>query len=306
MLGKVLKKGDTIGIIAPASCSSYEKVLEAKKNIGNMGYKVVLGECTQKQWYSYAGEDEERAREINNFFSDKAIDAILCMRGGYGCNRLIELIDFEIIKNNPKIFVGYSDITTLHMAINEKTGLITFHGPMAVSNFSGEYNLNTYENFVDVLMVEHENYELKNFSKELGILCEGEAIGEIVGGNLATLIATLGTEYDLDYEGKILFLEEIGEPTYKIDRMLNQLKKFKVFEKISGVILGDFRNCPPASEEDMPLLDVFKDYLSGINKPVVYNFETGHSEPMLTLPLGAKARLSTSKKRITILERVVR
>lgn len=118
MLGKVLKKGDTIGIIAPASCSSYEKVLEAKKNIGNMGYKVVLGECTQKQWYSYAGEDEERAREINNFFSDKAIDAILCMRGGYGCNRLIELIDFEIIKNNPKIFVGYSDITTLHMAIN--------------------------------------------------------------------------------------------------------------------------------------------------------------------------------------------
>ena len=89
MLGKVLKKGDTIGIIAPASCSSYEKVLEAKKNIGNMGYKVVLGECTQKQWYSYAGEDEERAREINNFFSDKAIDAILCMRGGYGCNRLI-------------------------------------------------------------------------------------------------------------------------------------------------------------------------------------------------------------------------
>ena len=177
---------------------------------------------------------------------------------------------------------------------------------MAVSNFSGEYNLNTYENFVDVLMVEHENYELKNFSKELGILCEGEATGKIVGGNLATLIATLGTEYDLEYEGKILFLEEVGEPTYKIDRMLNQLKKFKVFEKISGVILGDFRNCPPASDKDMSLLDVFKDYLSGINKPVVYNFESGHSEPMLTLPLGAKARLNTSEKRITILERVVR
>ena len=103
-----------------------------------------------------------------------------------------------------------------------------------------------------------------------------------------------------------MFLEEVGEPTYKIDRMLNQLKKFKVFEKVSGVILGDFRNCPPASEEDMPLLDVFKDYFLGINKPVVYNFETGHSEPMLTLPLGAKARLNTSEKRITILERVVR
>ena len=306
MVGKRLRKGATIGMIAPASCTSLENLESVKKNLENMGLKVVLGESTKSRWFSYAGTDELRAKDINDFFANPEIDAIICMRGGYGCNRLIELVDFEIIKNNPKIFIGYSDITTLHMAIQRKTGLITFHGPMAVSNFSGEYNLDTYENFVDVLMIEHENYELKNFSKELGILCEGEAIGEIVGGNLATLIATLGTEYDLDYEGKILFLEEIGEPTYKIDRMLNQLKKFKVFEKISGIILGDFRNCPPASEEDMPLLDVFKDYFLGINKPVVYNFETGHSEPMLTLPLGAKARLNTSEKRITILERVVR
>lgn len=306
MLGKVLKKGDTIGIIAPASRSSYEKVLEAKKNIGNMGYKVVLGECTQKQWYSYAGEDEERAREINNFFSDKAIDAILCMRGGYGCNRLIELIDFEIIKNNPKIFVGYSDITTLHMAINEKTGLITFHGPMAVSNFTGNYNIDTYNNFIEILSNPLDQRVINNFSKELEVISEGKAKGKLVGGNLATLVATLGTKYDLDYREKILFLEEIGEKTYKVDRFLNQLKKHGVFEKIEGIVLGDFKNCPPDSKKDMSLIEVFQDYFRDLKKPVIYNLESGHSEPMLTLPLGAMCGIDSYEKKITILEKVVK
>lgn len=306
MLGKVLKKGDTIGIIAPASCSSYEKVLEAKKNIGNMGYKVVLGECTQKQWYSYAGEDKERAREINNFFSDKAIDAILCMRGGYGCNRIIELIDFEIIKNNPKIFVGYSDITTLHMAINEKTGLVTFHGPMAVSNFTGDYNIDTYNNFIEILSNPLDQRVINNFSKELEVISGGKAKGKLVGGNLATLVATLGTKYDLDYRGKILFLEEIGEKTYKVDRFLNQLKKHGVFEKIEGIVLGDFKNCPPDSEKDMPLIEVFQDYFRDLKKPVIYNLESGHSEPMLTLPLGAMCGIDSYEKKITILEKVVK
>lgn len=305
MLGKRLKKGDTIGIIAPASCTSYEKVLEAKKNIENMGYRVILGECTKKAWYSYAGTDEERAKEINDFFKNKEIDAIICMRGGYGCNRLVELVDFQIIKENPKIFIGYSDITTLHMAINEKTGLITFHGPMAVSNFLNGYNEETYRHFIEVLSVPQEKRELKNFSKNLEVINGGKCQGKVVGGNLATLIATLGTEYDLDYNGKILFLEEIGEKTYKIDRFLNQLKKHGVLEKIKGVILGDFRNCPPDSEKDMSLLEVFYDYFKDLRKPVVFNFESGHSEPMLTLPLGALCDIDGDNRKITILENIV-
>lgn len=305
MLGKRLKKGDTIGIIAPASCTNYEKVLEAKKNIENMGYRVILGECTKKAWYSYAGTDEERVKEINDFFKNKEIDAIICMRGGYGCNRLVELVDFQIIKENPKIFIGYSDITTLHMAINEKTGLVTFHGPMAVSNFLNGYNEETYRHFIEVLSVPQEKRELKNFSKNLEIINGGKCQGKVVGGNLATLIATLGTEYDLDYNGKILFLEEIGEKTYKIDRFLNQLKKHGVLEKIEGVILGDFRNCPPDSEKDMSLLEVFYDYFRDLKKPVVFNFESGHSEPMLTLPLGALCEIDGDNRKITILENVV-
>lgn len=305
MLGKKLKKGDTIGIIAPASCTTYEKVLEAKKNIEDMGYQVILGECTKKQWYSYAGTDEERAEEINSFFADKSIDAIICMRGGYGCNRLIELLDFEVIKRNPKIFVGYSDITTLHIALNEKANLITFHGPMAVSNFTGNYNRDTYENFIEMLSNSKYEQSIKNITKELKVLNEGRAKGKLVGGNLATLIATLGTEYDLDYNGKILFLEDVGEKTYKIDRFLNQLKKHGVFEKIEGLVLGDFKNCIQDSEKDMTLLEVFQNYFKELKKPVIYNFESGHSEPMLTLPLGAICEIDTYNKELKVLERVV-
>lgn len=305
MLGKKLKKGDTIGIVAPASCTTYEKVLEAKKNIEDMGYQVILGECTKKQWYSYAGTDEERAEEINSFFADKSIDAIICMRGGYGSNRLIELLDFEVIKRNPKIFVGYSDITTLHIALNEKANLITFHGPMAVSNFTGNYNRDTYENFIEMLSNSKYEQSIKNITKELKVLNEGRAKGKLVGGNLATLIATLGTEYDLDYNGKILFLEEIGEKTYKIDRFLNQLKKHGVFEKIEGLVLGDFKNCIQDSEKDMTLLEVFQNYFKELKKPVIYNFESGHSEPMLTLPLGAICEIDTYNKELKVLERVV-
>ena len=305
MLGKKLKKGDTIGIIAPASCTTYEKVLEAKKNIEDMGYQVILGECTKKQWYSYAGTDEERAEEINSFFADKNIDAIICMRGGYGSNRLIELLDFEIIKRNSKIFVGYSDITTLHIALNEKANLITFHGPMAVSNFTGNYNRDTYENFIEILSNSKYEQSIKNITKELKVLNEGRAKGKLVGGNLATLIATLGTEYDLDYNGKILFLEDVGEKTYKIDRFLNQLKKHGVFEKIEGLVLGDFKNCIQDSEKDMTLLEVFQNYFKELKKPVIYNFESGHSEPMLTLPLGAICEIDTYNKELKVLERVV-
>lgn len=305
MLGKKLKKGDTIGIIAPASCTTYEKVLEAKKNIEDMGYQVILGECTKKQWYSYAGTDEERAEEINSFFDDKSIDAIICMRGGYGSNRLIELLDFEVIKRNPKIFVGYSDITTLHIALNEKANLITFHGPMAVSNFTGNYNRDTYENFIEMLSNSKYEQSIKNITKELKVLNEGRAKGKLVGGNLATLIATLGTEYDLDYNGKILFLEDVGEKTYKIDRFLNQLKKHGVFEKIEGLVLGDFKNCIQDSEKDMTLLEVFQNYFKELKKPVIYNFESGHSEPMLTLPLGAICEIDTYNKELKVLERVV-
>lgn len=305
MVGKKLERGAIIGIVAPASYSSIENIISAKNNLENMGFNVVLGECTYKTWYSFAGSDEERAREINSFFADPKIDVIMCMRGGYGCNRIIEKIDFDIIRKNPKIFIGYSDITTLHISMNEKADLITFHGPMAVSNFSGSYNIDTFKNFISTLTGEFDGI-VKNIDKDLKVIVPGVATGKIVGGNLATLVSTLGTEYDIDYNNKILFIEEIGEKTYKIDRLLNHLKKHKVFEKINGLILGDFKNCDQDKEDDMNLQEVFNDYFKNLSIPVVCGLQSGHCEPMITLPLGAMCQLDGNTKRIKILEKIVR
>ena len=199
MKGRRLEKGATIGIVAPASCSSKEKVLEAKKNIEEMGFNVVLGESTLKKWYSFSDTDENRAKDINEFFKNPSIDAIMCMRGGYGSNRLVEYLDLEAIRNNPKIFIGYSDITTLHLIFNEKLDLITFHGPMAVSNFLDGYSEKTYESFIKSV-TSTSNYEINNFDKKIEIINSGRAKGKLVGGNLTTLVSTLGTKYDIDYK----------------------------------------------------------------------------------------------------------
>lgn len=305
MKGRRLEKGATIGIVAPASCSSKEKVLEAKKNIEEMGFNVVLGQSTLKKWHSFSDTDENRAKDINEFFKNPSIDAIMCMRGGYGSNRLVEYLDLEAIRNNPKIFIGYSDITTLHLIFNEKLDLVTFHGPMAVSNFLDGYSKKTYESFIKSV-TSTSNYEIDNFDKKIEIINSGKAKGKLVGGNLTTLVSTLGTKYDIDYNGKILFLEDIGEKTYRIDRLLNHLKKYEVFSKINGLILGDFKNCDKSSPEDMSLEEVFEDYLKKLTIPVIKNIQSGHCESMVTLPLGAMCEIDCEDLKIKILEGVVK
>ena len=305
MKGRRLEKGATIGIVAPASCSSKEKVLEAKKNIEEIGFNVVLGESTLKKWHSFSDTDENRAKDINEFFKNPSIDAIMCMRGGYGSNRLVEHLDLEAIRNNPKIFIGYSDITTLHLIFNEKLDLITFHGPMAVSNFLDGYSEKTYESFIKSV-TSTSNYEINNFDKKIEIINSGRAKGKLVGGNLTTLVSTLGTKYDIDYNGKILFLEDIGEKTYCIDRLLNHLKKYGVFSKIKGLILGDFKNCDKSSPEDMSLEEVFEDYFKKLTIPVIKNIQSGHCYSMVTLPLGAMCEIDSETLKIKILEGVVK
>ena len=304
MLGKRLSKGDTIGIVAPASFGDREKLEIAKENLEKFGYKVKLGKCTQNSYFSYSDTDYNRAMEINDLFKDREVDAIICMRGGYGSNKILEYIDFDIIKENPKIFVGYSDITTLHTCFIRKAGLITFHGPMAISNFSPEYNEDTYQNFINVVGGNFDG-NIRNFEKELVSMNDKKAKGILVGGNLTTIIATLGTEYDVDYSGKILFLEDIGETTYKIDRFLNVLKKHGIFKKISGLILGEFTSCPKSDENDMSLEEVFNDYFKNLDIPILMNLESGHEEPMLTLPLGATVAIDGEKKTVQVLEKVV-
>ena len=296
---KRLKIGDTIGLVAPASSVNKDKLKSSIENLEKLGFKVKVGKSIENIWYSFAGTDEERATDINNFFQDKDVDAIMCVRGGYGGIRMLSLLDYEVVRNNPKPFIGYSDVTSLHMAFFKKCNLKTFHGPMAVSNFSEEYNSDTLDDFIKV-MTSNESYTIKNFYEKIYFYNTLKGSGQLVGGNLAVLVSNLGTEFDLEYDNKILFLEDIGESTYKIDRMLWQLKNLGIFDKVSGIVLGDFKNCDKSSEDDMSLQDVFYSHFKDLKKPVCYNLKSGHCTPMLTLEFGEILEIDGEKEQLIV------
>jgi muramoyltetrapeptide carboxypeptidase len=297
--GKKLRKGDTIGIVAPANNASKEDILMGKKKIEDLGYKVIFSENIFNVWYSFAGKDKDRITDINNFFANPDIDAIICLRGGYGSIRIVEKLDVEMIKKNPKIFVGYSDITTLHTKLNKDANLITFHGPMVTSNYL-DMDKFTLQSFLQI--VENTEGVIIENPVPLKKLSGGVATGKVVGGNLITLMGDMGTPNQLDLEGKILFIEEIGESTYKIDRVLTQLLNSGELSKANGIILGDFNNCEKAGETDISLFELFKDRLLGLGIPIIYNFKSGHCKPMVTLPLGVEVKLDCDNLTIETLE----
>jgi muramoyltetrapeptide carboxypeptidase len=301
--GKRLKKGDTIGIAAPANSGSKDKILRSKKILENLGYKVKLGKHIFDTWHSFAGTDKSRITDINNFFRDPEIDAIMCLRGGYGSIRIAGDLDIEMIRKNPKVFIGYSDITTLHSALNQKAGLVTFHGPMAVSNFLDidKFTLDSFKESVEGIRPR----EIIN-PIELKSMAGGKAVGVVAGGNLITLMGDMGTPNELEFKGKILFIEEIREPTYKIDRALTQLLNSGKLGQLNGIILGDFNNCIPASEYDMSLMDILEDRLKDLGIPIIYNFKSGHCKPMATLPLGIEVEIDCDRLTIRSLEGAVR
>lgn len=297
---KALEYGDTIGLIAPANYSGASATamindLEAR------GFKVLLGDSFYQKWYNFGGSDETRANDINNMFKNKEVKAIFSVRGGYGSIRLLDKIDFEIIKKNPKIFVGYSDITTLLMAINQETDLITYHGPMS-SNFTNFDDV-TRISFFDTIMNNKNSYELTGYTgANLKVISSGKAEGEIIGGNLSLIVASLGTKHEIDTKGKILFIEEVGEHTYRIDRMFQQLKLAGKFNDANGIILGSFTKANQESSQDMTLEEVFNDSFKNLRKPVVSNFSSGHMRPFVTIPIGVKGKIDTDTLKIEIID----
>lgn len=302
---KPLKYGDCIGIIAPSSPSYEEEKIElSKKFLKDMGFKIKIGKSCYEKYGYLAGSDEIRTCDINAMFADEEVDAIICLRGGYGTPRILDKIDYEIIKKNPKIFVGYSDITAIHIAINQICNLVTFHGPMLTSEMANNFDEFTQKSLFDLIMGSENKKSLSNpKGEEIRCLYSGQAEGKLIGGNLTLICATLGTPYEIDTEGKILFIEEIKEEPYKVDRMLTQLYLSGKLEAANGIILGDWNDCVAEHpDRSLTLEQVFEDILKSLKKPTIYNFRAGHCSPMITLPMGVNVFMNADKMEIILKE----
>jgi len=307
---KGLLKGDVIGIISPASAADDEKLIQSGiKYLEGLGYRTKLGKNVGKVRGYLAGTDRERVEDIHQMFGDKSVKAIFCLRGGYGAFRLLDKINYKLIRNNPKIFVGFSEITALQMAFLTRANLITFAGPMVVSNFSNEISNYTEEIFWRTIISGSKPDKIELSDVQIFLKSNSpQASGLLVGGNLAVFASLLGTGYLPEIKNKILLLEEVNEPPYKIDRMFNQLKLNKVFKKVNGVILGNFLNCIEADAEKKTLTveEVWRDYFNDLKVPVINSFPHGHIKDMLTVPFGININLNLRKSYIRIMESCVR
>ncbi len=306
-----LQPGATIGLIAPASPVSEEKYQKAIANLASLGFKIQEGKHLRSRNGHLAGTDAERAEDLLWAFEDPAVDAVWCIRGGYGCTRLLPLLDFERICRHPKLFIGYSDVTALHVAIGQKTGLVTFHGPVGASDFT-EFTL---DHFRRVLMNPTPRFEIRlpgpddvlageEFRPE--ILTAGRASGPLIGGNLSLLAALTGTEWQPKFRGKIVFIEEVGEQPYRLDRMLTQLLEGTDLALAAGIVLGVFLDCQPKREEfSLSLSATLRDRLGALGCPVVYGLPFGHIPNQATLPYGTLGELDTEKRSLALIEYAV-
>ncbi len=306
---KKLLPGDTIGIISPASSPvNLTKIEDGVKYLESLGYKVLVGENVGNTRGYLAGTDSERLNDLHEMFANKNVKAIISVRGGYGSGRLLDKIDYSLIRKNPKIFVGYSDLTALQMAFLKKAGLVTFAGPMLAVDFAGEIDSFTEEYFWRIVTSTKKIGRLSNPNNEkFFMLNKGRAEGKLIGGNLALFASLLGTEFFPDTKGNILLLEEIGEEPYKIDRMFNQLRLSKVFKNVNGILLGRFVDCyeNDKAKNTLTLNEVIADYFQSMKIPILYNISHGHIKQTITIPFGLNCKINSTKGFIEIMESAV-
>ena len=308
---KALSQGDKVAIIAPSTPTDAEKVHRAVEVFATLGVEPVLYPTCFKHHGHLAGLDSERAKDIHDAFANPEIKGIVCLKGGAGAYRLLPLLDYDLIRSNPKVFIGYSDVTALHMAFNKICRMVTYHGQMLISDlFLGDKSLESYTiaSYKQALFGTEAVGRLDNpEGHELGSLVEGSAQGELLGGNLSLLVTTLGSPYDLDVKGKILFIEDIGEAAYKVDRMLTALALAGKFQDCAGIILGSWTGCIAEKKgsydgHDLPLETVFKEVIAPFNKPTILNLRAGHNYPQPTLAFGTQVRIDTKVPEIVFLE----
>ncbi len=309
---KALQKGDTIGLITPGSAMRREVFEKTLANMDMLGFKVKYTTNMNVKKGFLAGTDQQRLSDIHQMFEDPEVDGIFCARGGYGTGRLLRDLNYELIQYNPKVLIGYSDITALHLAIHSMTGLVTFHGPVGASDFSDftrkAFELSVMKGKSTIAYRRPVEWEKKNESAfESFTINSGSAEGPLVGGNLSLLCSIMGTPYDLSYDGKIVFIEDIGESPYRIDRMITQLINSGKLDNCGGVALGVFYACEtkpsdPDFSYSISLRDVLLERFSKLKVPVCHGLPIGHIDDNATLPIGVKASLDADKVELKLLE----
>ncbi|MEH7109242.1 S66 peptidase family protein [Bacillus sp. JJ1764] len=299
-----LQRGDLVGVITPAGPIELEKLELGIAFLKEQGLKVKMGNSVGRSYGYLGGTDAERLEDLHQMFRDPEIKGIFCARGGYGTARFASQIDYGLIKNNPKIFWGYSDITFLHTAINQHTGLCTFHGPMIGSDL-GRESVHPVSKQCFSQLFEPKEFIYTEELSPLEVVVEGYAEGPIVGGNLTLAISTMGTKFEIDTTGKLFLIEDINEEPRAVDRMLNQLLLSGKLQAASGIIIGDFCNCTSRSDQSLTLDEVINYYVRLAGKPAIKGFKIGHCNPNIAIPLGVHATLNTSKKKLTIKNGVI-
>lgn len=303
-----LRPGDVIGLAAPSGpVISHQRLNKGIRYIESLGYRVVLAPHALKQRGYLAGFDKDRAQDLNDLFGNPCVKAIFVARGGYGVPRILPLLDYRLIRRNPKILVGYSDITALQLALLAKTGLVTFAGPMVATDIF-RLRGQAEEVFWRCLTSTKPLGTVKNpHRKHLSAIARGLGRGRLVGGNLSVLSALVGTQYLPNLQGAVLLLEEIDEQPYRIDRMLHHLKLAGLLDRLAGIVLGEFTNCVPADKRkpSLSLGQVFRDVFGDVHAPVLQGLHHGHVGDSITLPLGVSARIDGGKKTVEIVEGAV-
>ena len=308
---KALVPGDTVGLVLPATAAgAMDEIAFSKEQMEAIGFKVVLGKHVYDRWGYFAGRDRDRAADINAFFADDAIAGVVCHTGGWGSPRVLPYLDYDLIARKPKVLIGFSDITALLNAVHQRTGLVTFHGPVGGSTFEPY----TLENFKRVVMTANpagllapppkKPNELIDRTNRVVKLAPGKGSGRLAGGNLTMIASTMGTPYELDTVGAIVFLEDTHEEPYRIDRMLTQLALGGKFDGIAGVIWGRCTDCD-AKGTTFSIEEILRDRFTSLGIPALAGFSFGHIEMKLTLPIGAMASIDGDAGTLSIDEAAV-
>lgn len=276
-----------------------ERLKQGEKALNEMGFQVKYDPSILDSFRYLAGSDQRRGEEVNRMFADPEVQGIFCARGGYGCARTLAFVDEEILKNNPKVFLGYSDITSFLLYLYRRCSLVSFHGPMVTIDLYKPVTDKTRASLLNALTVPKPPQDRVS----LKILKGGFGEGILLGGCLSILVHSLGTPYEPDLRSKILFLEDIDESPYRIDRMLTHLKNAGKLQQVAGLVFGEMKRCHPSAEEGYLLEEVISEVLQDLTVPILFGFPSGHThEDNLTLPMGVRARIDGEQGQLVILE----